>query len=150
MFKKPFIRKMKEQALNWAQNETMVVYFTIEIRIFRTTPFFFIHPVYIYVYVYVYICICICICIYICIYILSYFSERGRNYTNWERYQSITKWRSSGNFGILRKSCMQLRVFCVSFHYIVHIFTHSCLSLSYNLCILMFYLFLYRRDFLGC
>jgi hypothetical protein len=31
--------------LNWAQNETMVVYFTIEIRIFRTTPFFFIHPV---------------------------------------------------------------------------------------------------------
>jgi hypothetical protein len=36
---------MKEQALNWAQNETMVVYFTIEIRIFRTTPFFFIHPV---------------------------------------------------------------------------------------------------------
>jgi hypothetical protein len=37
---------MKKQALNSAQNETMVVYFTIKIRIFRTTPFFFIHPVY--------------------------------------------------------------------------------------------------------
>jgi hypothetical protein len=37
---------MKKQALNWAQNETMVVYFATEMRIFRTTPFFFIHPVY--------------------------------------------------------------------------------------------------------
>jgi hypothetical protein len=36
---------MKEKALNLAQNEIMVVYFTIEIRIFRTTPFFFIYPV---------------------------------------------------------------------------------------------------------
>jgi hypothetical protein len=28
----------------------MVVYFTIEIRIFRATPFFFIHPVIIIIY----------------------------------------------------------------------------------------------------
>ena len=35
----------------------MVVYFTIEIRIFRTTPFFFIHPVYIYIYI---ICFVVC------------------------------------------------------------------------------------------